>query len=102
MTAEGLPVFRYHPDPLKTGSIVASDATCRACNRSRGYVYAGPVYSKERGLENSLCPWCIADGTAHDRFTAEFTDRAGVGDYGTWDVVPDAVDRKSTRLNCSH
>jgi uncharacterized protein len=92
-----LPKFRYHPDPLSTGSIVPSDAICRACGQSRGYIYAGPVYAQE-DLQDSLCPWCIADGAAAARFDAEFIDAAGVGDHGSWDPVsPEIVDTVSRR-----
>ncbi|REJ66450.1 MAG: hypothetical protein DWQ31_14945 [Planctomycetota bacterium] len=31
-----LPVFKYHPDPLDTGAIAASDAICACCGQSRG------------------------------------------------------------------
>jgi uncharacterized protein CbrC (UPF0167 family) len=68
-----LPVFRYHPDPLSSGSIVASSARCRCCGESRKYVYAGSVYAGEE-LEDALCPWCIADGSAHLKFGATFVD----------------------------
>jgi uncharacterized protein CbrC (UPF0167 family) len=85
-----LPVFRYHPDPLATGSLVASEATCRCCGRARGVVYTGPVYAKE-DLDDALCPWCIAGGSAAARFGAEFVDAAGVGGYGQWERVPAAV-----------
>ncbi len=85
-----LPIFKYHPDPVATESIVPSDALCVCCGRARGYIYAGPVYSEEE-LEESLCPWCIADGSAHERFDACFTDEGGIGDYGTWDLVPSEI-----------
>jgi uncharacterized protein CbrC (UPF0167 family) len=88
--SDPLPVFRYHPDPLATGSVVASRATCRRCNRARGYIYAGPV-SAEEELADALCPWCIADGSAARRFGAEFVDAAGIGGYGAWEAVPPAV-----------
>ena len=67
-----LPTFRYHPDPLATGSIVVSDVQCEACGKRRGYVYDGPVFAADE--IDSLCPWCIADGTANSEFDAEFTD----------------------------
>jgi uncharacterized protein CbrC (UPF0167 family) len=88
--SEPLPVFRYHPDPLRTGSVAPSSVECRGCGRARGFVYTGPVFAEE-DLDDVLCPWCIADGTAARAFGAEFTDPAGVGDYGTWDAVPDDV-----------
>jgi hypothetical protein len=70
-----LPTFRYHPDPIASGSIVASDAECLCCNAQRGFIYAGPTYC-EAELEEALCPWCIADGSAHEKFDASFTDEA--------------------------
>jgi uncharacterized protein CbrC (UPF0167 family) len=84
-----LPVFRYHPDPLATGSIVPAATVCRACGQARGYIYVGPVYA-EAELEDCICPWCIADGTAHQRWDAMFTDMAAIGG-DRWEAVPDAV-----------
>src|SRR5688572_25633883 len=85
-----LPHFTYHPDPLATGCVEPSSKQCICCQKVRGYIYTGPVYTQE-DLSNSLCPWCIADGSAYKKFGAEFTDPAGVGDYGSWDPVPQAV-----------
>ena len=87
---EPFPQFRYHPDPLATGSIVPSTTVCRRCSRVRGYIYVGPVFAVA-DLDEAICPWCIADGSAAREFGAEFTDSAGVGDYGSWDAVPAAV-----------
>ena len=84
-----LPHFKYHPDPVATGSIEPSDTVCVSCGRARGYIYTGPVHATEE-LGDSLCPWCIADGSAAERFDAEFTDPAGVAS-GLWPAVPNAV-----------
>jgi uncharacterized protein CbrC (UPF0167 family) len=70
---EPLPEFRYHADPVASGSVVASDAECRVCGKARGYVYTGPVYAEE-DLDDAVCPWCIADGTAAQKFDATFVD----------------------------
>lgn len=77
-----LPVFRYHPDPLASGSVKpAPDTPCLGCNRMRGYVYSGPAYTEKNFiLENSLCPWCIADGTAAKQFGATFNDAGTMED----------------------
>ncbi len=85
-----LPRFPYHPDPLATGSVEPSKEPCLACGKARGFIYAGPVYA-EAELEGSFCPWCVADGSAHAKFEADFVDRDGVGGYGAWDAVPEAV-----------
>jgi uncharacterized protein CbrC (UPF0167 family) len=68
-----LPTFRYHPDPVGTGSVIASDATCAVCGEERGFVYAGPVYAGD-DFEETICPWCIADGSASESLGATFVD----------------------------
>lgn len=77
-----LPQFRYHPDPVGTGSIVADEVSCVSCEQRRPYTYTGPVYAEEE-LNEAICPWCIADGSAASRFDATFTD-------AMW-AVPDDV-----------
>ena len=81
-----LPTFRFHPDPISTSSIAPSDAQCVCCNRSRGYVYVGPVYAEDE-YDSCVCPWCIADGSAHERLGASLHDEASIGG-GEWDNVP--------------
>lgn len=82
MTDEALPHFRYHPDPIRTGVVEASSGVCACCGQARGFVYTGPVYGEEE-LDDRLCPWCIADGSAAANLGASFADdwalvRAGV------------------------
>ena len=72
-TAAALPTFRYHPNPIDTGSIIASNKKCVVCKERRGYVYAGPVYAED-DLDDSICPWCIADGSASRSLGATFVD----------------------------
>ena len=79
-----LPQFKYHPDPLKTGSIVPSDERCEVCEQARGFLYEGGIYTEEE-IE-AVCPWCIADGSAHEKFDIEFIDQGAVGG-DDWDEV---------------
>lgn len=72
MAPSSLPDFPYHPDPVATGSIEQRSALCRACGRDRGWVSVAPAYAVE-DLHGAVCPWCIADGTAAERFDARFT-----------------------------
>ena len=69
---EGLPVFRYHRDPIRTGFVVRSEAVCVCCESARGFVYKGPIRGQIVGLEERLCPWCLADGSAASKFDATF------------------------------
>jgi len=86
----GLPAFKYHPDPVATGHVVESTTTCVCCREARGYIYTGPVYAVGE-YHQRICPWCIADGSAHERLGASFTDEAGIGGYEMWDEVPEDV-----------
>jgi len=90
VTTSSPPKFKYHPDPIATGSIVQSSLECAACHSVRGWTYAGPIYGRF-DEEPVLCPWCIADGTAHLSLGAEFIDPPAVGGYGDWDSVPETV-----------
>lgn len=69
--ASELPAFRYHPDPVRTGSLSESPDECEQCGRARGVVYSGPIYTADE-IE-TLCPWCIADGSAARDLDAQFT-----------------------------
>ncbi|WP_232245868.1 CbrC family protein [Delftia acidovorans] len=73
-----LPVFRYHPDPVATGSIQENHAlACPCCGRVSGWVYATTPYGLGE-QPSDLCPWCIADGSAASRFGSGFvSDLAG-------------------------
>lgn len=68
-----LPVFKYHPDPLTTGSVIYSDTRCRCCGEQRGYIYTSSVYCIGE-IVREICPWCIADGSAAEKFGATFVD----------------------------
>ncbi len=66
-----LPIFRYHPDPIATGMIKANaDAICPCCKEQTGWVYQGHPYGYERFED--LCPWCIANGSAHEKLGVLF------------------------------
>jgi uncharacterized protein CbrC (UPF0167 family) len=73
-----LPTFRYHPNPINSGVIEASGAKCVCCGQARGHIYTGPVYSEAQGIDDAICPWCIADGAAAKKYNAEFTDGCGL------------------------
>src|SRR5690348_11863238 len=71
-----LPAFRYHPDPIASGSVVESEQRCDCCHARRGFIYQSSVYNPRPigDPKPALCPWCIADGSAHNKFDARFND----------------------------
>jgi uncharacterized protein CbrC (UPF0167 family) len=89
-----LPQFRYHPDPIATGSIESSDATCICCEKERGYIYVCNTYSEE-DIEEALCPWCIADGSAAEKYDAQFVDDAPLVEEGVEEEIIEEVTRRT-------
>jgi uncharacterized protein len=72
---EPLPTFRYHPDPIATGAIVARQIVCKCCGKPRSHVYTLTPYGPGRDQDfEPLCPWCIADGTAASRWGVSFNE----------------------------
>jgi uncharacterized protein CbrC (UPF0167 family) len=55
------PLFRYHPDPVATGSAVRVEHECSVCGQTRQVRYRGPIYGKQ---PDSLCLHCIQSGEA--------------------------------------
>ena len=86
-----LPSFRYFPDPLGNGCIVARDATCPCCGETRSHIYSGPIYAVENIHE--VCPWCIADGSAARRWSASFNDTEGAADSVPPEVLREIDER---------
>lgn len=67
-----IPVFRYHPDPIKTGAVKQKQTECPVCNRECEYVYEGPFYSADE--VEGICPWCIKNGDAAKIYDGKFQD----------------------------
>lgn len=88
-----IPAFRYHPNPIATGSIKESDIVCRCCSQARGFIYTGSVYAPG-SLRDSFCPWCIADGSAAQKFEAMFSDDHPLAADG---VSEDVIEEVTTR-----
>lgn len=89
---DDLPRFKYHPDPVQSGVVKKSGAVCVSCSRARGWIYTGPVYAKDE-LDRRLCPWCIADGSAAQRFDASFGDVEGLAGQVAADVLDEVLHR---------
>lgn len=93
-----LPTFKYHPDPLATGAVKKSDLTCECCGEDRGYVYAGAVYADE-DIE-TVCPWCIADGSLEREYDASFSDSDPLHSAGLPDQIVHEVTRRTPGYVC--
>lgn len=88
-----LPRFKYHPDPLATGAVEPSDATCECCGKAPGYIYTASVYAVEE--VESVCPWCIADGGVARKFDAHLSDDHPLRSAGLPAEVVEEVTRRT-------
>jgi uncharacterized protein len=91
--SEPLPVFRYHPDPVRTGNVVPREVACGVCGRHRDHAYIGPYASPDMHFENDdqLCPWCIADGSAALTWKASFVAPAYLSDQAQEAMAPERL-----------
>lgn len=76
-THRPLPVFKYHPQPLETG-VFSEDktVTCACCQQPTNVYYTNPFYTQQD--VDYLCPWCIADGAAAEKFGGSFQDETSL------------------------
>ena len=91
------PNFKYHPDPLATGAVEVSETTCECCGKARGHVYAAAVYAIEE--LQSVCPWCIADGSLERQYDATLSDEQSLRSEGLSSAVIHEVTRGLAALS---
>ncbi|PLR33282.1 hypothetical protein CYR55_16990 [Chimaeribacter californicus] len=70
---KSLPKFIYITDDYAGTVFLKNSIMCDCCQKESPYQYNGPVYSVEEG-EITLCPWCIHDGSAAEKYAASFND----------------------------
>lgn len=73
---EKLPQFKYSPNAYEIGVFEQEEGTCSICNQERELRYTGSFYSVE--TPDYICPWCIEDGSAAQKYKGEFNDFAGI------------------------
>jgi len=93
-----LPVFKYHPNPIETGAVKKSDEACECCGEKRGYTYTSIIFSQE-DIE-TICPWCIADGSASTKFDGEFSDGCSLAKAEINEKIIDEVCKSTPAFNC--
>jgi uncharacterized protein CbrC (UPF0167 family) len=74
MDVEAVPAFRYYRDPFAEEAIRPAATKCSACGRARGYIVTSVAYGPDVPDDAKFCPWCVADGTAHESFGVTFNE----------------------------
>ena len=71
-----LPKFKYSPNAFNLDIFEKEDGICSVCNEKREIKYTSSFYSVEE--PEYICPWCIADGKACEKYDGEFNDYCGI------------------------
>ena len=64
------PAFFYSPNAYALGIIEQRPITCQCCGEARDFQYMGNLYCTAD--IDTLCPWCIADGSAAEKYEGSF------------------------------
>ena len=84
-----LPKFKYSPNAYELDLFEEKEGICSVCNEKRNLRYRSSFYSVEK--PDYICPWCIANGKAAEKFNGNFNDYCGIEG-----VSPDPNDPPST------
>ena len=71
-----LPHFPLHPNVYRLNLFAEQAGVCEVCEQPRHYQYTGVFYSQDE--VDNICPWCVADGSAADKFAGSFNDAMGI------------------------
>ena len=70
--SQELPIFKYFADPVSEGVFKQQSFVCPVCEKSREWAYIASFYARYK--EKPICPWCISDGSASQKFDGQFQE----------------------------
>jgi uncharacterized protein CbrC (UPF0167 family) len=71
-----LPKFKYSPNAYEIDLFDKVEGTCSVCEEKRNLKYNSSFYSVDE--PEYICPWCIANGKASEKYDGEFNDYCGI------------------------
>ncbi len=71
-----LPKFKYNPNAYTLDIFIEEEGICSVCSEKRNLKYNSSFYSIDE--PDYICPWCIADGKAAEKYDGEFNDYCGI------------------------
>lgn len=71
-----LPKFKYSPNAYSLDLFKEVDGVCSICNEQRNLKYVSSFYSIDK--PDYICPWCIANGQAAEKYKGDFNDYCGI------------------------
>jgi len=90
-----LPKFKYHPNPLETGTFKQDETEiCDCCEKETEIYYDGGMFAEDEVVY--LCPSCIHTGKASDFFNGGFTDWLDNTDSCSEEVIDEIRKRTPT------
>jgi hypothetical protein len=88
---KNLPTFKYNSKPLENGIFVERPSICPVCNQETDVVYEGPFFAINE--VEDICPWCIKNGEAANKFDGSFQDSASCESGFTNDQLEELIYR---------
>lgn len=82
------PTFKYHPNAYGLDIFAQETGICNICGQHRELKYDCSFYAQE--YPDYICPFCIADGSASQKYDGEFNDYTSIES-----VSPNPSDPKS-------
>ncbi len=98
MCKNKLPVFKYFPDPIKEGVIKKEKTLCPVCGEEKDYVYVGPLYAFD--TVEGICPWCIKDGKAAEKYDGEFQPEESCEKVDNKEYLDELIHRTPGYFGC--
>lgn len=93
-----LPYFKYHLDPIRTGSFkFDKKVKCDCCEKETTVYYTGPFYSIKD--IDYLCPQCIANGAASEKFNGEFQDYLSLDNISEQEDINPSMLQEDAKIN---
>lgn len=73
---KNLPHFTYSPNAYDLDLFEKTEGRCSVCEEERSLKYKSSFYSIDK--PDYICPWCIANGKAAEKYNGSFNDYLGI------------------------
>lgn len=88
-----IPTFKYHPNPIETEAFIKGEPKeCNCCGKMSEIWYRSPFYTAEKNI-NCICPECISNGAAAEKYNGEFQDSCNVDEISDPQKLDELIHR---------
>lgn len=95
-----LPKFKYSQNAYNIDVFQNIEGICSTCNEERQIKYTSSFYSINE--PDYICPWCIANGKAAEKYDGEFNDYYGIENVSSNSSNSEAIIPKDLLLEITN